>query len=119
MANYSSYGPFSNGNAPGISAAFLNAIEQVFQQPSGGTETGHYFFEGNANSTGGTIGTWVVSLSRTTVPVSVTIDTADTSPVGVSSVSVQAAKNSGFFVGAAATGSTNTGRAGGNYTIQY
>lgn len=119
MGNYVSSGPFVNGGSPGISASFLNNIEQVFQQPSGGTETGKYFFEGNASSSGGVIGTWVVSISRTTVPVSVTIDTADTSPVGVSSVSVQAAKHSGFFVSGGATGSTNTGRAGGNYTIQF
>jgi hypothetical protein len=119
MANYVATGPFTNGGAPGLSASFFNAIENVFIQPGGGAETGHYFFEGNANGSGGTIGVWVVSLSRTTAPVSVTIDTADTSPVGVGSPSVQAAKHSGFFVGAAATGATNTGRAGGNYTINY
>jgi len=92
----------------------------VFVQPAGGTETGQYWFEGNAGGSGGTIGGWVNILNRTTAPVSVSIDTSITAPTSsCGTPSVQAAHASGFFVGAATTAATNTARAGGLWTVQF
>ena len=120
MPNYSKTGPFSNGGAPGISAAFLNNIENVFVQPSGGTELGKYWLEGNAYVVGAYVTCFIPSLSRGATPVSVSIDTADQSVVGMNAPGTYNLTSSGFHISANANGGAQTNMyCGGNTTIHY
>lgn len=120
MPNYVKTGSFTNGSAPGISASFLNNIENVFEQPSGGTETGKYFLLGGAYTTGANVSQYMQSLSRTTVPVSVSIDTADQAPTaGANSPTTDNLSANGFHVLFTATGANVASRCGGNFTLQY
>lgn len=108
-----------NGGAPGISASFLNAVENVLEQPSGGTETGKYYFTFWAAASSDTAGIYCPSLSRTSVPVSVTIDHADAFPAGINAPATSNITANGFEVFSGATaGGTNYG-VGGNTTINY
>ena len=68
--NYVRTGPFVNGGAPGIAAAFLNNLEAVLERNSGDTEQGHYFLSGWSNASGDLIQVYIVALSRTSVPIS-------------------------------------------------
>jgi len=113
--------PFSNGAAPGISASFLNNVEQVFKQPSGGAESGHYFLAGPVPSAGAVISAYIPTLSRTTVPVSVSFDTADMAATGgMGTINTGNLTSGGFQIWCTngTNGSTNA-RAGGNWTVSY
>ena len=122
MANYVRYGnPWVNSSAPpAITAAFLTALENALIQPSGGSESGHYGLVVNWAGTGNGFGaTHVTSISRTSVPVSVTIDTTDQSPSGgLGSPSTSVLTSGGFRVFASTTNSNNSFCAGA-YTINW
>lgn len=110
-----------NGSAPGISASFLNAIENVLVQPSGGTETGGYWMQFGGFQASCNVGTWFSTVSRVSVPVSAVPDLG-TSPVptsGAVSPNVGGFSQSGFFLQYAVTTVTNTSRVGGQYTVNY
>ena len=109
--------PVTTGNT--ILASDINQLVNVLQRASGQTETGSYWFELAAFQTNANEGVWVPSLSRGSTPVSVSIDTSITSPAGYNSPTTSQLNANGFWVGASATGSSNTCRVGGNYTIQY
>jgi len=120
MPNYVKTGPFTNGGAPGISAAFLNAIENVFEQSAGGTETGKYFLQGQGYTSLANYGNYMESLSRTTVPVSVTIDQADQAPTGgANTPGAQNLTSNGFLVFFTVGSASSAAKTGGNFTIQY
>ena len=120
MGNYVRSGPFVNGTAPGISATFLNNLENVLEQPSGGSELGKYVCAGNwAGSGSGFFSTYIPSLSRTAVPVSVTIDTADQSPSGGAiAPSTDRLSSSGFHIYSSMTNGNN-GSMAGNWTLNF
>lgn len=101
-----------------INAQDVNQIVNTLQQGSGGTETGKYWVESGSANSGWSLGQWIQSQSRTTIPVSVSVDTS-TVLAGVSGVSTQNLTSSGFAIGAGATGVSNTARYAGNFTIQY
>lgn len=122
IVNYVRTGPFSNGIAPGISAAFLNALEAILEQNSGGAESGIYFLAGSVYSSGAVIAQYMQSLSRTTVPVSVSIDESiQVHTAGLNATpSTGQLTNGGFQVfSLSTTGPNPNARAGGTWTIQY
>jgi hypothetical protein len=119
MPNYTKTGPFVNASAPGISAAFLNNVENVFKQSSGGTETGTYWFSQGTYTTSAQVGVYIPTLSRGTAVVSVTIDTSILVATGLNPPSVLFSGPQGFFVGANGTGTSLTARVGGLWTVQY
>jgi hypothetical protein len=121
MPDYVKTGPFVNSSAPGISAAFLNAVENVFRQSSGGTETGYYFLSGSPYTTGAVVVQWYVTISRNTTPVSMSIDTSLLAPTSGMGTPIAAQfYNSGFQIYCLTTTGPNTNaRCGGLYTVQY
>lgn len=122
MPDYIKTGPFTNGAAPGISAAFLNALENVLEQPSGGSETGKYFIAGNIGVANGIVSQYMPSLSRTSVPVSVVIDEVDvphTGGMNATPVTAQLSANGFQVYSLSTTVSSTNARAGGNYTLNY
>lgn len=62
-----------------ILAADINQLVNVLQRASGQTETGKYWAGGWSNAASDLISTYYISLNRTSVPVSVTLDTVDAS----------------------------------------
>lgn len=119
MPDYIKTGPFVNGGAPGISATFLNNVENVFVQPSGGTETGHYFLAGPAYTTGAFISDYVNSLSRGATPLSASTDLADAGLNNLGATSIGHLTSGGFQIFAQSVGANINCFCGGNYTIQY
>ncbi len=107
-----------NGNQS--TATDVNQIIDVLQQPSGGQETGQYYLQGGAGGSGWTVSNWIVSLSRNATPASVSINTSTQSPAAnAGTPSTPILYTSGFQVTFLTTGSTNTARAGGGWTIQF
>jgi hypothetical protein len=104
---------------PGISAAFLNAIENVLEQPSGGTETGKYNLQSWGNAANDTIGSYTGSISRTAVPISVVIDTADQAATAVNAPATAFLTANGFLASTTTTGAATVARVAGNYTLNY
>lgn len=118
MPNYVKTGPFVNGGAPGISAQFLNNVENVFSQPAGGTEVGSYYLTGNGNQNA-SIGYWVGSLSRGSTPVSVTLDASLQGAFNCNGAQTDHLTSNGFHVYTQLTATVNAANVGGNWTIQY
>lgn len=120
-ANYTRTGPFTNGGAPGISASFLNKIEQLFAQVSGSTLVGKYWLQGGGNANGWDLTYYqTLYLSNASTPVSVSIDTAD--QAATASAGAPATFNltaHGFLVMSVLTAVTNTARVAGNWTVTY
>ena len=119
MSNYVPTGPFANGGAPAISATFLNNLEAILKQPSGGSETGKYFVGEGAYTTSAVVGQYISSISRTTTPASLTIDSADATPPGGASLSTAHLTGSGFQVFITAAAANTNAFYGGNYTINF
>jgi hypothetical protein len=108
-----------NGSVPGISAAFLNAVEAVLEQPSGGVETGKYFLNSSGYATGANLGTYTCSISRTAIPVSAVVDTADVGNTNVVGPATSSVSANGFMVNTTATGVATNCRCAGNYTLSF
>jgi hypothetical protein len=120
LANYVRTGPFTNNvTPPGVSAAFLNALENVLEQPSGGTETGKYYILQAGYINAAQTSMYVVSISRTAVPVSVVIDEADVAHTNVAAAVATLQTANGFLVSTQSTGVTTNERVAGNYTLTY
>ena len=109
--------PVTTGNT--VLAADLNQLIGVLQRSSGTTETGKYYNAGWSSAVNDKVVCYIPSLSRNSVPVSVTIDTVDTPPTGVNSPTTSHLTANGFAVEASATGSGVNIGVGGNYTILY
>lgn len=141
---YTPTGPFVNGSSPGISAAFLNNVENALvnaisdpaitndgngnmtfttgniKRAAGQQEKGFYFIQGGGNASGWVVGSWVGTISRTVTPVSVTIDTSLVAPTASAGTpSTSQLTSAGFFVGFGCTAVTNTARCAGAWTVQY
>jgi hypothetical protein len=120
LGNYVRTGPFTNSvTPPGISASFLNAIEAVLEQPTGGSELGKYFITGSTYAIGAYVCQYMISLSRTSVPVSVVIDTADQAASNFNAPTTIRLTSSGFQVQVTGTGANLNCNVGGNWTINY
>jgi hypothetical protein len=122
MSNYTPLGPWNNGGAPAISAAFLAALEAVLMQPSGGSESGKYFIAGPVYTSGAVVSQYMQSISRTSVPISVSIDESLQAHTGgmTATPSTGQLTSAGFQVFTlSTTGPNGNARAGGNFTIQW
>jgi len=119
MGNYNKYGPFTDSAAPGIDAVFLNNVENVFVQPSGGTESGHYTCVGSGYVDHCIVSTHITSLSRTTTLVSVTIDTSDFGAFGCGSPTTNRLTSGGVEIYVYSSGAQTSCGCGGVYTLQY
>ena len=119
MGNYNPTGPFSNGSAPGLSASLFNNIENVFVQPSGGTESGRYLCAGSGYANGCNITDNIFSLSRTSTPVSFSYDTTDVAPFGVGTPAYNRLTSGGVQLYAYTSGAQVNAGFGGTYTFQY
>jgi hypothetical protein len=119
MANYVRTGPFVNGTVPGISAAFLNAVEAVLEQPSGGVETGKYFLNSGSSVSGFQFGTYTCSLSRTAVPVSAVVDAADVGASNCVGGATSSLSANGFMVNTSSNAVNTNCRVAGNYTLSF
>jgi hypothetical protein len=102
-----------------INAGDVDQLVYVLQRQSGQTETGRYLLDGWANASTDTISQYMQSLSRTSTPVSVSIDTATQSPTGVNSPTANNLSANGFFVYTTSTGAGVSVLVGGNFTIQF
>ena len=106
-------------NGATISHLDLDQAINVLQQPSGGQEKGKYHLAGNSYVSGGFISLYEESLSRNSVPVSVSIDTADTAPTNINAPAALKLTANGFQVHATSTGIVTSANAAGNHTLQY
>ena len=98
----------------------LNQVVNVLQQPSGGQEKGKYWLAGGSYAVNAVISTYMPSLSRNTVPVSVSADTADFSPTSCNAPTTDHLSANGFHVWTNSTAiTTNNLNVAGNWTIQY
>lgn len=102
-----------------INAQDVNQLVNVLQQQSGGQELGKYYLTFNASASGYFGSVWIVSLSRVSTPVSVTIDTSIANPVFCNNVATSNLGTAGFQIFAQSTGANGNCRVGGVYTIQY
>lgn len=118
MGGYARTGPFVNGSSPGISATFLNNVEAVLARPSGDTETGCYGIDTSSYSSPAHFGEYVSTISRTSVPVSVSVDTSIIlfNSGGVSTNHLTA---NGFGVDGTSNATSLSTQAFGNYTVSY
>lgn len=109
-----------NGGAPGLSAQLFNNLEAILEQPSGGAESGRYFIAGFSTASSQTISNYIVTLSRTTVPVSVTFDEADgTHSASLNTPNTGHLTSGGFQMFAISNASNNNALWGGNWTVTY
>lgn len=103
-----------------INASDVAQLVAVLQRPASSTETGKYIVNGNSYVDQGIVSTYIASLSRGAAPVSVTVDTADLAPFGMSASAITNRLTAGGFqVYGRSTGAQITCGFGGNYTIQY
>ncbi|GCE14206.1 hypothetical protein [Tengunoibacter tsumagoiensis] len=104
-----------------VLAADINQLVNVLQRPSGSTETGKYFLIGSSYASGANASNYIPSLSRTSTPVSITIDEADMGHVagGCNTAVAGHLTANGFQVNTSGTGASLSWSVGGNYTIQY
>lgn len=107
----------STGNT--IAAADIDQLVNVLQEPSGNTETGGYFISFAAYVNSGVSGTWINSLSRNSVPVSVSVNTSVNSPSNCASPSTDHVTANGFHVYTFSTGINASCNVGGVYTLQF
>lgn len=102
-----------------VLAADVNQMVNVLQRAASQTETGGYFLTFNAYTSACYGGTWINSLSRVSVPASVSIDTSVQAPAGCNSPSTNNVTANGFHVYAGTSASTINANVGGLYTLQY
>jgi hypothetical protein len=97
----------------------LNSLIYVLQRQSGQAEQGNYYLTEAAYATSAFYGYFVSSLSRVSVPVSVTIDTSITAPSNFSAPATDHLTANGFHVYASATGITPACNVAGLYTMAF
>lgn len=107
----------ANGNT--AQANDLNQAINVLQQPSGGQEKGEYFFSQGCHASGDFVSIFYPSLSRVSVPVSASIDTAFQSPSNCNAPGTNKLSANGVQVNTTSTGATGNATVGGNLTIQF
>jgi len=101
-----------------ILAGDINQLVNVLQRAAGQTETGGYYITGNGSNTA-SLGTWVSSLSRTSSPASVSLDTSMQSPANCNNPSNDHLTANGVHIFTSTTSTTLGANVGGLYTIQY
>ena len=107
----------STGNT--ILAADVNQLVNVLQRASGQTEVGKYLLNGWGSAASDFISQYMTSLSRVSVPVSVTLDEADIAHTNCNAVSNDTLTANGFHVFTTTTAATTNARVAGNATINF
>lgn len=102
-----------------IQTVDFTQFAQVFNRLPGQSETGHYMVAGQTYIAGAYISTYVSSHSRGPVPVSVSINTADSAPSGLNTPTASNVSYAGFLVKATGTATNLSVNAGGVWTLQY
>lgn len=103
-----------------INAQDVNQVVTVLQQNAGGQEAAKYFLAGNGASAGCVISLYILTRSRGTVPVSVSIDTSDLAPTGnLNAPTTSSLTANGFQLWASISGAATNARCAGNWTVQY
>lgn len=103
-----------------ILAADVNQLVFVLQRQSGQTETGKYYLEAGLYTTGAFLGQYMSSLSRVSVPVSVTIDEADVAHTNnANAASTQSLTANGFQVHCNSSAANTDAKVAGNTTINF
>jgi hypothetical protein len=104
-----------------IAAADINQLVNVLQEPSGGLEKGRYRLAGGVYATNAVLSHWVNTLSRNSVPVSLTIDTADATPNTLNAPAAPLGNSNagGFLIYATATAAGTNAFAAGNWQANY
>lgn len=116
MGNYAPTGPFTNNAAPGISATFLNNLEAVLSQPSGGVEICGYFLSGWSNASGDLLSCYCSTLSRGRTILSVFVATPTVGPTNVASPTANQLGQSGFQMYTTSTSAQVSNLQVGGYT---
>ena len=121
MGNYNPTGPWTNGSSPGISANFLDNVENVFVEPSGGTESGGYFLAFSPFAVSTLVSSYYSSLSRTSTPVSCsTPDTTDGNSNGTAPLTNHLTSKGVLVYCYSTTSGTGANvNVGGGFTLQY
>lgn len=109
--------PVTSGNT--IYASDVNQLVSILQKASGSQEVGKWFLGGNAYTTNAALSLYMPLLSRYATPVSVSIDTADQTPSGMSTMNTQRLSASGFQIWSYSTGATANAYGGGNWTVNF
>ena len=102
-----------------ILAADVNQLVFVLQRQSGQTEVGKYLLNGWGNASGDFISQYMSSLSRVSVPVSVTLDEADIAHTNCAAVSNDTLTANGFHVFTTTSAAAVNARVAGNATINF
>jgi hypothetical protein len=102
-----------------INANDVNQLVNNAQQPSGGQENIAYFLTGMGTSGITALGSWVPSQSRTSTPVSVSINTSVQSPTNCTTPSTFHLSSFGFQLACQFTATGSAANAGGTGVIQF
>lgn len=102
-----------------IAAQDINQVINVLQEPSGSSEVGQYWLAGSSYAANALISQWIQSQSRTSTPVSVSIDESIQAPSNCGTPSVSNLKSSGFQLYAFGSGVFTSANVAGVYTIKF
>lgn len=97
----------------------LNQLVNLFAPPSGATETGFWYLNGNGYANGAYIGTWIGLMDHFSAPVHVSVSVT-TGPSGsLGSPTVGNTTANGFNSYASFSAASTNGFEGGTYTAQF
>jgi hypothetical protein len=103
-----------------INAQLFNAVLYILQRPAGQQETGRYWINGNAYNSSVFMSCNILTKSRGSTPVSLSIDQSDTTLFGLQAPSTGHLTSGGAQIYARVTGAgSGLFAAGGVYTMQY
>lgn len=98
----------------------INQLVNVLLEPSGGQETGHYEIEGPVyTTTASFLSGPIVTLSRTSVPVSASVDQSDDSATKLNAPTTGHLTSGAMQIYAQANSTGTTGHVGGIFVVQY
>jgi hypothetical protein len=111
-------------NVPGVGDTFtaetLNQAIRILQQPPGGQELGHYKIQANSYSgTGVVVSCNLITLSRNSTPVSLSVDTSDGALQNMTGPNVNHLTQGGAQVYGNTSGAFLAVSVAGKHTMQY
>ncbi len=107
----------STGNT--ILANDVNQLVYVLQRGSGQSESGQYYLGFNPGGSGALGSLYLPTLSRGSIPVSVTIDTSLQAPSNCNSPGASNLSSSGFQITTTGTTGANNAHCAGQWTVNY
>lgn len=102
-----------------FSAQVINQAITVLEQPAGGQELGRYRLEGSGYAASALVNCNLITLSRNTAPVSISIDTADQAATNMAAPGTNFLTMGGAQIFSHSSGITTECKAAGNTTMQY